>query len=146
MSRQASILALVNRYDNLCTPEALDQEPLMPAEALSHMFRSEASRYDASLLGALVKMLGVYPPGTVVQLSDGSLALVVAPGPESLRPQVLVYSPELPKDEAPVVELQTEPELKIAEALRPSTLPLDVLKWLNPQQRLSYYFSVEPAN
>lgn len=146
MSRQASILALVNRYDNLCTPEALDQEPLMPAEALSHMFRSEASRYDAALLGALVKMLGVYPPGTVVQLSDGSLALVVAPGPESLRPQVLVYSPDLPKDEAPVVELHTEPELKIAEALRPSTLPLDVLKWLNPQQRLSYYFSVEPAN
>lgn len=146
ISRQAAILALVNRYDNLCTPEALDQDPLMPAEALAHMFRNESKRYDSGLLSLLIKLLGVYPPGTVVQLSDGSLALVVAPSSESLRPQVLVYAPELDKDEAPVLELQTEPELKILEAVRPSTLPLDVIKWLNPQQRLSYFFSVEPPN
>ncbi|MDP4077107.1 HD-GYP domain-containing protein [Acidovorax sp. A1169] len=112
--RLALILALVNRYDNLCSPEARDVEPL-----------------------------GVYPPGTVVQLTDGALALVVAPGPEALRPQVLVYTPEIPKDEAPLVELHTEPDIRVAEAIRPSTLPAEVLDWLNPQQRLSYFYSVE---
>jgi hypothetical protein len=54
-----------------------------------------------------------------------------------------MYSPEMPKDEAPTMELVNEPGLKITEAIRPSTLPPDVLKWLNPQQRLSYFFSVE---
>jgi len=140
--RSARILALVNRYDNLCTPEAQDATPLMPAEALARMFRLEGSKFDPALLSMLIKLLGVYPPGTVVQLNDGTLALVVAPGPDSLRPQVLVYSPELDKAEAPTIELHTEPDLKVIEAIRPSTLPTDVLAWLNPQQRLSYFYSV----
>lgn len=142
-SRASRILAAVNRYDNLCTPEAIGVDPLMPAEALARMFRLEVAQHDPALLSALIKLLGVYPPGTVVQLSDSSLALVVAPGPESLRPQVLVYTPEIPKDEAPTIELHTEPDLKIIEAIKPATLPPDVLAWMNPQQRLSYFFSVE---
>lgn len=146
MGRAAAILALANRYDNLCTPEATDQEPLMPAEALARMFSLEAARFDPALLSSLIKLLGVYPPGTLVLLTDGSLGLVVAPGPDSLRPRVLVYSPDVPKDEAPTVELHTEPDLKIAEAVRASTLPPDVLEWINPQQRLSYYFSVDSSD
>lgn len=142
-TKGARILALVNRYDNLCTPEQQGVDPLMPAEALARMFRVEGKLHDAALLGTLIKLLGVYPPGTVVRLSDDSLALVVAPGKDSLRPQVLVYMPEIPKDEAPTLELASEPDLKIAEAIRPATLPPDVLAWLNPQQRLSYFFSVE---
>jgi len=54
----------------------------------------------------------------------------------------LIYSPELPKEEAPMLELSGEPDMKIVEAIRPATLPPDVLQWLNPQQRLSYFFSV----
>ncbi len=141
--RLALILALVNRYDNLCSPEARDVEPLMPAEALAYMFRHESGQHDPALLSSLIKLLGVYPPGTVVQLTDGALALVVAPGSEALRPQVLVYTPEIPKDEAPLVELDTEPDIRVAEAIRPSSLAPDVLAWLNPQQRLSYFYSVE---
>jgi hypothetical protein len=90
-------------------------------------------------------LLGVYPPGTVVQLSDGALAMVVSPGPSSLQPQVLIYSPDLPKDQAPTLELHNEPGLKITEAIKPTLLPPDVLQWLNPQARLSYFFSVENA-
>lgn len=141
--RSARILAVVNRYDNLCTPEADGTEPLMPAEALAHMFRHEAHLWDKAVLTVLIKLLGVYPPGTVVQLSDNSLAMVVSPGPSSLVPQVLLYTPELPKDRAPTAELHTEPNLKIVETIRPSSLPPDVRAWLNPQQRLSYFFSVQ---
>lgn len=142
-TRAARILSIVNRYDNLCTPEAQGVEPMMPAKALARMFIVEAKQHDQPLLSVLIKLMGVYPPGTVVKLSDDSLALVVAPGAESLRPQVLVYTPEIPKDDAPTIELSTEPDLKIAEAIPPSQLPPDVLAWLNPQQRLSYFFSVE---
>jgi HD-GYP domain-containing protein (c-di-GMP phosphodiesterase class II) len=139
------ILALVDRYDRLCSPEANGREPLMPAEALATMFRHHADKLDGTLLRTLIKLLGIYPPGTVVQLSDESLALVVSPGPHSLQPRVLIYSPELSKDEAPMLELHGEPDMKIVEAIRPATLPPDVLQWLNPQQRLSYFFSVAKA-
>lgn len=141
-SRAARLLALVNRYDRLCTPEAPGREPLMPSEALATLFRTLAGKYDKALLSSLIKLLGIYPPGTVVQLSDGSLALVVSPGSTSLQPRVLIYSPEVPRDEAPTMDLADEPGLKVAEAIRPSTLPPDVFEWLNPQQRLSYFYSV----
>ena len=142
-SRAARILAAINRYDNLCTPEADNVDPLMPAEALATMFRHEGAKFDKGVVTVLIKLLGVYPPGTVVQLGDASLAMVVGPGPNSLQPQVLIYSPDLPKHEAPTLELHTEPGLKITEAIRPASLPPDVRAWLNPQQRLSYFFSVE---
>jgi HD-GYP domain-containing protein (c-di-GMP phosphodiesterase class II) len=139
----ARILALVDRYDTLCSPDVIGRDAMMPAEALATMFRNESARFDTALLSMLIKLLGVYPPGTVVQLSDGSLALVIAPGPTSLKPTVLLYSPEMLKEDAPTIELSDQPDLKISEAIRPSTLPIDVFKWLNPQQRLSYFFSVE---
>lgn len=45
LSRGARILAAVNRYDNLCSPQAAGVEPLMPAEALARMFRQEGARH-----------------------------------------------------------------------------------------------------
>ena len=141
-SRAARILALVNRYDRLCTPESSARDGLMPSEALATLFRTLLGKYDKALLSTLIKLLGVYPPGTVVQLSDGTLALVVSPGATSLLPQVLIYSPEMPRDEAPTLDLADEPGLKVADAIRPAMLPPDVLEWLNPQQRLSYFYSV----
>lgn len=143
LSVGARILAIVDRYDTLCTPDMPKGVPMMPAEALATMFRNESTRLDKALLSLMIKLLGVYPPGTAVQLSDGSLALVIAPGANSLKPTVLLYSPELSKDDAPTIDLAGESDIKIVEAVRPSTLPLDVFQWLNPQQRLSYFFSVD---
>lgn len=143
LSKAAQILAMVNRYDNLCMPEQEGVLPIMPAEALARMFRLEAARYHPELLSVFVKLLGVYPPGTVVRLSDDNLALVVAPGQEALRPCVLVYAPELSKADAPIVELGAEPELRVVEAIRPQLLPADVVEWLSPQRRISYFYRLE---
>lgn len=140
----ARIVALINRYDRLCCPESPERPGLMPTEALSALYVRELRRFDERMLGLLIKTLGVYPPGTIVQLDDGSLGLVVSPGAESLRPDVLIYDPDVAKTDAIVVRLGDAPSLNIEEALRPSALPPDVLDWLNPRQRLSYFFSVSP--
>ena len=139
----ARIVALVDRYDRLCSPESHERDALMPAEALARMYRVEAARFDTRLLSMLIKLLGVYPPGTLVKLNDESLGLVVSPGKESLKPTILIYSPEVDKRDAPTVSLSQVEGLKIDEALRPSSIPPDVLQWLNPRQRLSYFFSTD---
>lgn len=141
----ARIVAVVDAYDRLCSPECPQSEALMPAEALARMFRSEAAKFDLRLLSLLIKLLGVYPPGTLVRLNDESLGLVVSPGRDSLRPTVLIYSPEIDKRDAPTVDLGLGPELKIEEALRPSSLPPDVVAWMNPRQRLSYFYSTDKS-
>ena len=141
----ARIVALVDRYDRLRSPESHERDALMPAEALARMYRVEAARFDTRLLSMLIKLLGVYPPGTLVKLNDESLGLVVSPGKESLKPTILIYSPEVDKRDAPTVSLSQVEGLKIDEALRPSSIPPDVLQWLNPRQRLSYFFSTDKS-
>jgi len=71
--------------------------------------------------------------------------MVVSPGKNALRPTVLIYCPEMDKREAPTIDLSEAADLKIEEALRPSSLPADVLAWMNPRQRLSYFFSTEKS-
>ena len=141
----AQIVCLVDRYDRLCGPESPELAPLMPAEALSVLFARESSKFDQKLLGLLIKSLGVYPPGTIVMLNDGSLGLVVSPGRQSLRPKILIISSDTVHPAAAVIDTDAVPELKIEEAVRPDSLPKDVLLWLNPRRRLSYFFSMEVA-
>lgn len=145
MSTGARILALCNRYDRLCAPESPDVPPLMPSEALAYMLRQEASKYDTPMLATLIKLLGVYPPGTVIKLSDGTLALVVSPGADIQRPRVLLYRPDTGDADAPLLDLAKVPELKVTEAIRPASLMPEVLQWLNPQKRLACFFSADEA-
>ena len=60
------VLALVNRYDNLCNPVSVNTA-LTPHEALSLIFSQMKERHDVTVLGAFIRMMGVYPPGSVVQ-------------------------------------------------------------------------------
>jgi HD-GYP domain-containing protein (c-di-GMP phosphodiesterase class II) len=135
----ARIVAIADRYDTLCNPLRL-ADALPPAEALSSMFAREAKRFDTAMLSVFIHELGVYPPGSFVQLSNGSIALVIAATASStLKPTVLVYEPGVPRREAVVINLTESPDVKIDCVLRPSALKQDVVEYLNPRMRLSYY-------
>lgn len=72
--------------------------------------------------------------------------MVVAPRAESLNPTILIYNPEMDRSEALAVDLAKTPDLKIEEALRPASLPTNVLDWINPRQRFSCFFTVEKSS
>jgi putative nucleotidyltransferase with HDIG domain len=143
MTPAAGIVALVNRYDNLCNP-AVPAKALTPHEALSLLFAQGKNRYDAAILGAFIKMMGVYPPGSAVQLTDDRYAVVVGVNASRpLRPRVLVHDPRVPAEEALAIELEHMPNLGIRRSLRASALPHDAQAMLSPRQRVAYFF--EPA-
>jgi putative nucleotidyltransferase with HDIG domain len=143
MHAAARIVALVNRYDNLCDP-ALPAHALTPHEALSLIFAQTRSKFDASMLNAFIRMMGVYPPGSVVQLTDDRFALVTnVNSTRPLKPRVLVFDPLLPADEALHLNLEQHADLGIRRSLRAQQLPDDALHYLAPQQRVIYFF--EPA-
>jgi putative nucleotidyltransferase with HDIG domain len=145
MTPAASIVALVNRYDNLCNP----QQPalaLTPHEALSLLFAQGKSRYDSAILGAFIKMMGVYPPGSVVQLTDDRFAIVVGVNSSRpLRPRVAVHDPRAPADEPVHMDLERLPQLGIRRSIRAAALPEDAFAALSPRQRVAYFFETESA-
>lgn len=136
----ARVVALVNFYDNLCNPADLAQA-MTPHEALSFMFGQRRAKFDAVILQQMIRCLGVYPPGSIVTLSNEAIGLVMSVNPtKPLRPWVMVYDADVPKEEATLLNLDQETDIIIAKALRPALLPPAVYAYLSPRQRVTYYF------
>ncbi len=134
------ILALINRYDGLCNPPN-PLKALTPHEALSLLFATQKERFESTTLSAFIRMMGVYPPGSVVQLIDGRYALVVSVNSvRPLKPRVIVHEPSVPKHEALILDLESQPGIGIRRSLKPASLPPDALEYLGPRQRIAYYF------
>ncbi|WP_310332591.1 DUF3391 domain-containing protein [Roseateles asaccharophilus] len=140
MSTGARIVALVNRFDGLCNP-LITSKAMTPHEALSLMFAQGRNRFDATMLNAFIRMMGVYPPGSTVQLTDDRYALVVSVNSaRPLKPRVMVHDIKIPKEEALVLNLEEMPDLGIRRSLKPQFLPRASLDYLSPRARIAYFF------
>ena len=134
------IVAIANYYDELCHPLRMS-EALTPNEALSLMFSKLSHKFDPKLLQVFIRLMGVYPPGTLVQLSNGDTGMVCALNTtKPMRPTVMVHDADIPKAEAMMIDLSLHLDISIARALRASDIPLDVYNYLSPRKRVSYYF------
>jgi putative nucleotidyltransferase with HDIG domain len=133
------IVTIANEYDNMCNPT--DKHPVRsPHHALSYLYKNRGGKLNKEVLGLLIKELGVYPPGSIVQLSNKKYALVMSVSKENiLQPNVLIYDSSIPKHDAAIISL-SEKELKIDKALNVSKLPEHINEYLNPRTRVNYFF------
>ncbi len=133
------IVAITDHYDELCNHNDPGRS-LSPYEAVSLMYSKEQGKFDTSILTAFIANLGIYPPGTVVRLSDQRIASVVTINHEELlKPNVLVYDPEVPREEALILDLMEE-DLSISEGCHRSELTPAILNYLNLSEYVTYYF------
>lgn len=141
------IVTIANVYDNLCN-HTDPKQSLTPHEALSIMYAKRRAQFDPAIMAMLVKSLGVYPPGTLVRLSNEAIGLVMNVNVgKPLRPRVLVYDSDIPKDDAIILDLAEEStELSIAASIRPGLLPREIFDYLNPRKRVNYYFDSKSKN
>ncbi|MBI1799004.1 MAG: HD domain-containing protein [Candidatus Eisenbacteria bacterium] len=85
------LVACADCYTSLQTHRSERGRSVTPFEALGMMLGPLASSFEPALLWALVQSVGFYPPGQIVKLDDGAIALVLAPNPADLaRPHVRV--------------------------------------------------------
>lgn len=139
IDRYTQIVAVANAYDNLCHSN-ISSEQKIPYVALSHLYKNCKHLYSNENLSLLIKFMGIYPPGTVVQLSNDMVGLVISVNSRNiLFPNVLIYDPSVPRTQAPIIDL-AEKEIKIVNAILPNKLPDKVREYLNPRSRISYFF------
>lgn len=135
------IVTIANVYDNLCNHVDPSQS-MTPHEALSTMYAHRRAQFDAAVMATMIKSLGVYPPGTIVRLSNEAIGLVMNVNVgKPLRPRVLVYDAEIRKEDAIILDLAEEgADLSIIASIRPGLLPKAIFEYLNPRKRVNYYF------
>jgi putative nucleotidyltransferase with HDIG domain len=140
MTAPARIVALVNRYDKLCNP-ADPAHALTPHEALAQMYGQSRAKFDAVVFAAFIKMMGVYPPGSVVQLTDDRYGMVVSVNAaRPLKPLVLVHDAKVARQDALPLDLERLPGLGIRRSLKALHLPRATMDYLSPRARMAYYF------
>jgi HD-GYP domain-containing protein (c-di-GMP phosphodiesterase class II) len=143
MTIAARIVAIVNRYDNLCNPGSRAQA-VTPHEAVAMLFAQGRLRFDASVLGAFIRMMGVYPAGSLVQLTDDRFGMVVGVNSSRpLKPRVLVHEAPPARSGGPsthLIDLEAMPNLGIRRSLVASKVPAVALDALDPRPRVAYYF------
>ena len=128
----ARIIAVVDIYDAM-TSNRIYHKKRAETDVLGFLFKEKAS-FAPSYVELFVKAVGIYPPGTLVRLTDGRMAIVCAANPDnSLMPVISLVDEHSMCVSAECIDLSTLNDAgestKIAEVLdqSPRTLNLSAL-------------------
>ncbi|MBK5937122.1 HD-GYP domain-containing protein [Halorhodospira halophila] len=89
ISTEAAVVMLADVYMAMVTPRAHRPAHVI-RDTLRELYADDGCRFDATLTRLLIRELGVFPPGTLVDLSNGETAVVTRRGPSSMAPQVFL--------------------------------------------------------
>jgi len=127
----SKVIALCDAYDAMTTSRPFRRE-IRPDKALAVLMQGRGKAYDPSLTKVFVAMLGIYPMGAVVRLTDDSTAVVFRVNRDDLlrpRVKVLVDAEGRWLDEPPVVDLRiadpTTGQIGIVEAVPAAEAGID---------------------
>ncbi|OIQ75063.1 cyclic di-GMP phosphodiesterase response regulator RpfG [mine drainage metagenome] len=76
LSIESQVVSLADRYCAMIAPRK-HRAGLLPSIAVKELLSRQSATLDPSLATAFLKELGIYPPGTVVSLANGEVAIVV---------------------------------------------------------------------
>jgi putative nucleotidyltransferase with HDIG domain len=83
------IVAICDCFDAMTAHRSYQKHPFTPYEALHYMTTKIPERFDATLLKVFIQTVGIYPPGTLVRLTNGELALSIYPNAEDVTAPVV---------------------------------------------------------
>jgi HD-GYP domain-containing protein (c-di-GMP phosphodiesterase class II) len=123
----ARIAAIVDTYDAV-TSNRSHAPAISPSNAIRMLYRARNAEFQAELVEVFIQAVGVYPAGTIVELSSGEVGVVVSEyRTRRLKPKVMVVldPKKIRLPEPKMVDLlqQTEDE---------EAVPLDIVKSLEP--------------
>lgn len=140
----ARIAAIADLYDNMVNnPD--QSRAVTPYQAMSFLFAKMKTKLDMQIFASFIRCLGIYPPGTIVQLSNDVIGMVIAVNQKNpLKPSLLIYDPEIPREEAIIFDMEEDPELSVIKSIHPTQLPKDIYAYLNPRTKMNYYMDNSP--
>lgn len=107
-SAAARLIAVAHGYDLMTTPTE-SRPALLPDEAMRVVMAEAGRRYDDTAVRLLVDVLGVYPVGSVVELTTGQIGIPIRASSSDTGwgfPMVkIVREPDGPLTDGPVVDM-----------------------------------------
>ncbi len=130
----ARIAGIVDTYDALTSKRGYAQA-ISPSDAIKLLYDARDEDFQAELVESFIQAIGIYPAGTLVELSSGEVGVVVAEyRTRRLRPKVVVLL-DANKNRLPtskLIDLQETgansgaPSLSIKKSLEPEAYGIDL--------------------
>ena len=138
ISPLAQLMALADAYDDLVTTR-YGRPALLPHDAIRQIFVLGAKgKYDKTLVEVAIKVLGVYPLGSLIKLNTNECAVVIGLNHEDrLRPRIrIIRGPDGEIQNPPIEsDLQhqsaDQPTRTILRALDPRQEQIDLPQYLD---------------
>ncbi|WP_417567770.1 HD-GYP domain-containing protein [Marinobacter sp.] len=112
----AKVAGIAEFFESLIAPRG-HTEPMTPAKAVTLLYEMRNIEFQEDLVESFIQAIGIYPTGSLVELTDGQRGIVVSHSPERrLWPQVMVMTDHLarPLKTAKVIDLARYNEKKDA--------------------------------
>lgn len=92
------IAGLVDVFDAITNKKSYGKH-LTPAQAMDWLYTQRNKLFSSELVDGFIQAIGLYPAGTIVELTDQSIGLVVSHNPEKrLRPEIFLLKDSQRKD------------------------------------------------
>lgn len=138
-SLMAKIIAIANTYDNICSRYYL-KRLLTPHESVSYLYTRLRDELALDIIKIFIKMVGVYPPGCLVELSDGKMGIVIATNKDqSTCPIIILYDETTPREKPFVINLNDVEGLSIVRSILPTEAPGEVALYLQREDRICLF-------
>jgi len=86
----AKIVALTDAYDAITSTRCYDAGRAS-MEALEIIYKNKGSQFDRELAVEFIKCIGIYPPGSIVEMTNGEVGIIIEENESSkLRPKVIL--------------------------------------------------------
>lgn len=128
------VISLGDCFDAMTAHRAYAKRPFAPFEALRVLMDGTHSRFDPAVMLALVKTVGLYPPGTVLLTKSGNVVLSLSPNPDDLvRPHCRVLlrpDGRVEPEEGGETWSPMPPEEQVMGVVTPEDLKMDTSGYL----------------
>ncbi len=133
------LVAVTDVYDALTTRRAYRRAET-PVRALSVLLNSAGTSHDPDFVHAFIRMLGIYPPGTLLALVDGDIVMVTHPSDQPGGPPFAMVVADsagsLLADPALIVLDKSDVVDQVSPA-RVGVDPTALLDWISEHQLLA---------
>lgn len=138
ISKSARLVGTITEY-NQRVSDRRSPRYLSPSQALTYLYTKLRNKYGPDVIDPFIATVTVFPPGSFVELNDGSFGLVIKTNSqERLRPVIMLYERNASHDQAAIIDLARERSLSIEKSLDPKLIPDRVKNALLPTQLNGY--------
>ena len=139
MSKYAQLIAITTRYNEMCNTN-LPQHRYSPHLAIGLLFKAADKYYNKTYLEQFIKMMGIYPIGTIVNYDSNQAQVLMGIINSLKKPLIVDFNKLEPLKKQPLLRHCGQDNITIAKAISCNDIAPDQLNKFNLIQRNNLYF------